>query len=105
MTWVSFFVDQTTSTWYKCVFVQRRSWRDGIDYGYIGVVCSRYVSMRVELLRRVVLLFANAFSGASSSIFGEEVTHMEQSIGRSRVAKPYTQTQLCIYVCALLCKG
>ena len=59
MTWVSFFVDQTTSTWYKCVFVQRRSWRDGIDYGYIGVVCSRYVSMRVELLRRVVLLFAN----------------------------------------------
>ena len=27
--------------------------------------------------KEVVLLFAIAFSGASSSIFGEEVTHME----------------------------
>ena len=49
--------------------------------------------------KEVVLLFAIAFTGASSSIFGEEVTQMEKSIGRSRVAKPYAPTKLGIYVC------
>ena len=52
-----------------------------------------------------MLLFAIAFPGAFSSIFGEEVTHMEKAIGRSRVGKPDTETQLGIYVCGYFCKG